>query len=106
VHKIFDKKFMNMIEHLYNSLYGTWKELNEREVNWKFTTPPRPRQSGVYTMHKKDKTIGTGVFLITMVDEQLQVTLKGEYVYNLFINADGKEMTWTNNEEVRHFVLQ
>ena len=92
--------------HLYNSLYGTWKELNEREVNWKFNTPPTPYDKGIYTMHKKDKRIGTGTFVITQVDKRLQVTLKDAYVYDLFISPGGKEMTWTNQEELRRFVLQ
>jgi hypothetical protein len=96
---------IQMIEQLYNALYGTWKELNENEVNWKFNTPPGPYKNGTYTMHKKDKTIGTGTFIITKVGEQLQVTLKGAYVYDLSITPGGKRMTWTNNEEVRHFVL-
>jgi hypothetical protein len=95
-----------MMEYLYNSMYGTWKELNEREVVWKFNTPPGPYQNGIYTMHKKDKTIGTGTFLLTKVDGQLRVTLKGEYVYDLFIKPDGKGMTWTNGDEIRHFVLE
>ena len=86
-------------------MYGTWKELNEREVVWKFNTPPNPYEKGIYTMHKKDKTIGTGTFLITQVGGQLKVTLKGEYVYDLSMKPDGKEMVWTQGDEVRRFVL-
>jgi hypothetical protein len=95
-----------MIEYLYNSLYGTWMELNEREVQWKFDAPAGPYQKGIYTMHKKERTLGKGTFLLSKVDRQLHVILKDVYAYSLFISPDGKEMTWTNPEENRRFVLQ
>jgi hypothetical protein len=94
-----------MIQYVYNCLYGRWKELNDRGVEWKFETPPRPSENGVYTMHQKDKTLGKGTFLITKESQRLQVTLKGAYTYDVFISNSGREMTWSTVGELRQFVL-
>jgi hypothetical protein len=94
-----------MMQYLHNCLYGTWKELNEREIEWKFDTQPGPYVNGLYTMHKDKKTLGKGTFLISKIDQRLQVTLKGAYTYDVYISAKGREMTWSNIEELRKFVL-